>query len=179
MGKVAADLTSQISVKVSAIVVALLLVFAVQAALVTGAPAGNERHTDAAIVNTPTPPADTLPPDEVNNGGVTAVGNSTSGDPVHGAQLFKTFNPKAGIACASCHMVNKDDRLVGPGLMTIGTRAGTRVAGLTAAQYIRQSIVDPTAYVVDGYQPIMPKTFGKAFSDLELNDLVAYLLTLK
>ncbi|MFN8417889.1 MAG: hypothetical protein U0528_01370 [Anaerolineae bacterium] len=29
------------------------------------------------------------------------------------------------------------------------------------AQYIRQSIVDPTAYVVDGYQPIMPKTLAK------------------
>ncbi|MFN8417888.1 MAG: hypothetical protein U0528_01365 [Anaerolineae bacterium] len=55
MGKVAVELTSQLYVKVSAIVVALLLVFAVQAALVTGAPAGNERYTDAAIVNTPTP----------------------------------------------------------------------------------------------------------------------------
>lgn len=180
MTKSLTGLSSKLYIKVIVIVVALLMVFAVQATLITGAPSGSKHSVDSAmVVTTPTPASDTLPADEGNNGGVTMVGNTTGGDPVHGEKLFKTFNPKAGIACVSCHLVNKDDRLVGPGLKTVGARAGTRVAGLTAAQYIRQSIVEPTAYVVDGYQPIMPKTFGKAFTEAELNDLVAYLLTLK
>ena len=43
-------------------------------------------------------------------------------------------------------------------------------------EYIRQSIVDPDAVVVEGYQSgVMPTTFGETLSPEELDALVAYL----
>jgi len=41
---------------------------------------------------------------------------------------------------------------------------------------VRQSIVDPDAVVVEGYQTgVMPTTFGETLSQEELDALVAYL----
>jgi hypothetical protein len=39
--------------------------------------------------------------------------------------------------------------------------------------------VKPSAYVVDGYPDIMPKNWGTVFTEDQLNDLMAYLLTLQ
>ncbi len=51
--------------------------------------------------------------------------------------------------------------------------------GETAEQYIHTSIVDPNAHVVEGFtQGVMP-SYKTAVNDTQLNDLVAYLLTLK
>ncbi len=62
------------------------------------------------------------------------------------------------------HRGDSDERLVGPGLLSIGERAVGRVPGLTAADYLRQSIIDPSAYVVEGYGDLMPKNFSRAFT---------------
>lgn len=104
------------------------------------------------------------------------IADETVGDPVRGAQLFSTFNPRAATTCSACHQVDTDDRLIGPGLLNVGTRAASRIAGLNAADYIRQSILDPAAYVVEDYLNIMPKTWRDALTDQDVNDLVAYLL---
>src|SRR5262249_52101262 len=76
--------------------------------------------------------SDTLPP---------------SADPANGKVLFNTFQPAAGIACATCHRADSELRLVGPGLLNVGIRAQRRVSGLSAVAYLRQSIVQPSAYV--------------------------------
>jgi cytochrome c len=81
--------------------------------------------------------------------------------------------------CASCHSTMGDTVIVGPPLSGVATRAETRVVGLDAAAYIEQSILEPSAYVNDGYQDLMPKTFGVVLSGDEVDALVAYLLTLK
>ena len=106
------------------------------------------------------------------------VGQAT-GNPTNGKQLFNTFQPAAGIACATCHHVDSEARLVGPGLLNVGKRAETRVQGMSAVEYLRQSIVSPSAYVVEGYTDLMPKNWGRVFSDKQIDDLIAYLLTLK
>jgi nitric oxide reductase subunit C len=53
----------------------------------------------------------------------------------------------------------------------------------TAAEYIRESIVDPNAYLVPGEQyhtgdgqSVMPKTFGQTLKPSDIDDLVAFLL---
>jgi len=51
--------------------------------------------------------------------------------------------------------------------------------GLDARQYIELSILKPDAYLVEGFPNTMPSDFGKKLTSEELNDLVAYLLTLK
>lgn len=101
-----------------------------------------------------------------------------SGDPVKGAELFSTFQPVAGIACSTCHRVDSEERLVGPGLLHISTRAGQRIAGESAPDYVRMSILEPSTYVVEDYPDVMPKNWGKVFSEDELNDLIAYMMTL-
>ena len=53
--------------------------------------------------------------------------------------------------------------------------AVTRVEGLSADEYLHQSIVDPSAYVVEGYDDIMPKDFGQKFSEQDLADLVTFI----
>lgn len=86
--------------------------------------------------------------------------------------------------CAGCHGEPGGAGIVSPNLGGIATRAGSRVAGLSAEAYIRQSIQDPNAFIVPdcpaGPCPtgVMPPTFGTTLSSEQFNALVAYLLTL-
>jgi cytochrome c len=85
------------------------------------------------------------------------------------------------VMCSTCHNVDPGSgTLVGPSLSGVATRAETRVAGLSAAQYLRTSIVAPNSYVVEGFVPgLMTQTFEAALTPEQIEDLVAYLLTLK
>jgi mono/diheme cytochrome c family protein len=100
------------------------------------------------------------------------------GDPAEGERLFRAFQPAAGIACSTCHRTDTDDRLIGPGLLNVGIRAQSRQEGQSAADYVHESIVDPGAYVVAGYTDLMPKNWGQVFTEGQLNDIIAYLLSL-
>jgi cytochrome c5 len=51
--------------------------------------------------------------------------------------------------CTLCHRLT-DLGAYAPGFAGIAERATTRVADLSAEEYLRQSIVDPEAYVVEG-----------------------------
>lgn len=81
--------------------------------------------------------------------------------------------------CGACHTLTDagPEGKVGPDLDGIGERAGGRVQGLDAQEYIRQSILDPNAHVVEGFpEGIMPQNFGEKLSDEQINALVDYLL---
>ncbi|HEY7625338.1 MAG TPA: cytochrome c [Candidatus Limnocylindria bacterium] len=95
-------------------------------------------------------------------------------DPIgRGRQLYRS------VGCANCHEPGLFGRRLGPPLDHAGTLAGTRRAGMSAADYLRESIVDPGAYVVPGYQDSMPRDLGRDLSPTDLDDLVAYLLSLR
>ena len=95
-------------------------------------------------------------------------------DPIEaGRFLFARYG------CAACHTLADAGAtgVVGPPLDGMGERAATRVAGLDAAGYIRESILRPSAMVVPGFQDgLMPPTFGERLSPQELELLVNYLL---
>lgn len=96
----------------------------------------------------------------------------------NGETLFNQMT-STGFACASCHNPQSEDRLVGPGLLNVGSRAASRVAGESAYEYIHNSIINPNAYVVDSFpENLMPQIYSEVFSDDEIYDLVAYLTTL-
>jgi cytochrome c oxidase subunit 2 len=90
-----------------------------------------------------------------------------------GASLFQRFR------CDSCH--KSDDSGDGPPLTGV---AGSRVtliggAAVTANdQYLRDSILNPSKQVVDGYEAIMPSYQGQ-ISEAEILQLIAYLESLK
>jgi len=103
-------------------------------------------------------------------------------DPQKGAILFETFQETAGTgySCANCHSATSEEKLVGPGLLNIKSRALTRIEGQSAAEYIYNSIVDPKEIVVEDYDPeLMPDNWSEIYTNLEIFDIVAYLLTLE
>ncbi|MGB0387978.1 MAG: c-type cytochrome [Ardenticatenaceae bacterium] len=79
--------------------------------------------------------------------------------------------------CASCHALSPDTIIVGPSLANIATRGASRMDGLDARQYIELSILNPSLYVVDGFEDAMPSNLAKKITGEELDDLVTYLLT--
>jgi hypothetical protein len=57
--------------------------------------------------------------------------------------------------------------------------AATRVSGLSAEEYIRESIITPTAFLVEGFSPVMPTTLGTDLTPQQIDDVIAFLLTLE
>ena len=86
--------------------------------------------------------------------------------------------------CTTCHTIEGVEGAVGilgPDLTTIGTDAATRQAGVSAEEYLLQSIIEPDAYIVEGYPAaLMNATVaGLALTDDEVNALVSFLLEQK
>ncbi len=102
------------------------------------------------------------------SGGATVVSMATAGE-----NLFQK------LGCVSCHAQNDTGR--GPSLVgllgkTVRLQSG---ASVTADEdYIRESILNPQAKIVAGYQPIMP-TFKGLISEDGIMQIIAYLKSLK
>jgi mono/diheme cytochrome c family protein len=82
-------------------------------------------------------------------------------------------------SCSRCHSTLEGLVVVGPSLYGIATRGAERIEGVDIETYIRESILDPGAYTVEGFpEDAMPATFGEELSKEDIDALVAYLLTL-
>jgi mono/diheme cytochrome c family protein len=82
---------------------------------------------------------------------------SLEGGNVTPAQLVKAgeeiYNTKG--TCEICHRIGQKGTRA-PDLAGIGARAGKMKPGMSAKQYIIESLINPGAFVVEGYPPIMP-----------------------
>ena len=81
-------------------------------------------------------------------------------------------------ACHTCHRPDTDARA--PYLENIFGKQVALLDGGTALvddEYLRESIMNPSAKVVKGYQPIMP-TYRGQISEEELLDLINYIKSL-
>jgi len=90
---------------------------------------------------------------------------------VAGAAVFKNNG------CGACHTLTAAgvSANVGPDLDKLSQYA--QQAGRPLEDFVRQSIVDPNAYIQPHYHPnVMPQTFGKSLSKQELDGLVRYLV---
>jgi mono/diheme cytochrome c family protein len=92
------------------------------------------------------PQIESRPPEELSLEG----GNVTSQQLVAAGE--KIFREKG--QCTTCHGVGRAGR--GPDLAGVGGRAGTRKPGTKAAAYLVESLISPSAFVVDGFPNIMP-----------------------
>jgi mono/diheme cytochrome c family protein len=90
--------------------------------------------------------------------------------------------------CVGCHVSTTTGPAwaAGGGQPGIGDRAATRITeadysgqATTAEQYLLESIVNPSAYLVSGFQPLMPANFGQTLTAQETADLIAYMLSIK
>ncbi|MCB1000521.1 MAG: cytochrome b N-terminal domain-containing protein [Acidimicrobiales bacterium] len=87
-------------------------------------------------------------------------------------------DPRRG-GCGVCHSTEIGQDRVGPSLGGVADRAGTRIAGMTAEEYLHESILDPDAYVVDGFRAgQMLPLYGERLSPDEVDALVLYLMSL-
>ncbi len=97
-----------------------------------------------------------------------------------GRALFNGQALGANTGCNICHALDANTRLVGPALGGVAARAAQRVPGMTAEAYLHQSIVDPNAYLVEGFpENQMPPNFAETLNQEQIDDLVAFLLTLE
>ena len=84
----------------------------------------------------------------------------------------------AELGCATCHRSDTQGR--GPNLQGVFGKPVLLEDGRTVTadeNYIRESILDPGAKIVNGYKPVMP-TFQGLLSEEQLNALVAYVKSL-
>ena len=107
-----------------------------------------------------------------------------SGDPKvdAGKALFNQSVIGANAGCVTCHSLNKDEVINGPSLFGIATNAGTRIAGMDAEAYLRQSIEDTNAFFAPGFEDkvdVMPVDWKVVLTAEEEDNLIAFLLTLK
>ena len=79
--------------------------------------------------------------------------------------------------CSTCHSLQPNVVIVGPSLAGVASRAGSRVDGMSADEYLRNSIVHPSAFIVPGFQDVMQKNFGDVLTSDQINDLIAFLKT--
>lgn len=98
-----------------------------------------------------------------------------------GQALFVQTITEIGFACASCHYLT-EARLIGPGLGNLTTRIETYDLELTAEEYVLESIIHPQDFIVEGSPEypanVMPMTYSDVFTEEQLDDLIAYILSL-
>lgn len=129
-------------------------------------------------------------------------GDATTGDRAPGARpvsgnedpialgqaLFRSVAP----ACNACHSVAPNVNMVGPTLAGMRARAEQTLAAAdfkgkakSPEEYIRESIVAPSAHLVPGAMysangvSFMPDTYAKTLGPEQVDQLVAYLMTLR
>ncbi|HTZ82119.1 MAG TPA: cytochrome c oxidase subunit II [Candidatus Acidoferrales bacterium] len=99
-------------------------------------------------------------------------GGSTGPLSATGEKLF------AELGCSTCHRTDTQGR--GPNLQGVFGKPVLLQDGRTVTadeNYIRESILDPGAKIVNGFKPVMP-TFQGLVSEEQLNALVAYVKSL-
>jgi len=83
--------------------------------------------------------------------------------------------------CVACHSID-GTVIVGPSWLGLYGSQATLADGTIVTvddAYVRESILDPNAKVVKGFQPnIMPQTFGNTLTTDQINDLIAYIQSL-
>jgi nitric oxide reductase subunit C len=136
-----------------------------------------------ACAPVPTAPTRTAPSPTL------AATSARKGDPSTGAKLF------AQLPCSACHDVTHPypGGQVAPNLGNIATEAARivkspayRGQATDAAAYLRESIVDPNAYIVPGEvyhnregKSAMEQDFAQKLTPQQIDDLVAYLMSLQ
>lgn len=121
--------------------------------------------------------------------GVLLAGCGAGGDPDAGEQLYTSFTIGRADApgCTTCHSLVPGEIKVGPSHAGVARRAAEVISqadytgsATSVEEYLRESILNPNAYVESGFVPgVMYQGYSSTLTDRQLADLVAFLLTLE
>ena len=117
--------------------------------------------------------------DENNDIAEIEVTPQAMGDPERGRDIFETgagIYPSDNSLCIKCHSLDASGKY-GPSLKGISKVASERVPGLSAEEYLRQSILEPDAFIAGDYPEKMGSIHAAILSEKDVDDLVAFLLT--
>jgi mono/diheme cytochrome c family protein len=82
--------------------------------------------------------------------------------------------------CRTCHTIGQSGALRFPDLEGIGARAATRIPGMSDVEYLAQSLYEPDAFIVEGFNPGMPPAHRPpiGLTEQEILAVIAYLQSL-
>ena len=107
-----------------------------------------------------------------------------SGPAASGRQIFITgAGEGAATPCVTCHTVAGVPEavgLLGPDLSSIGTDAANRQPGVSAEDYLKESITEPEVFIAEGVERntpgLMLAAITAGLTDADVEALVAFLL---
>lgn len=132
-------------------------------------PAPSQTFTPTPTNDSPNPPDPTTPP--------------PPGDlAAQGKEIFLTGPADQPLWCFQCHQIEGvSEGLVGPDLTHVGTDGAARKPGMSAEDYIRESITDPEAFLCPSdvqrcTAGLMTTAVTAGLTDDQVDALVAFLM---
>ena len=153
----------------------------------TTAPENTPTSAPPAPTATATSPAPASTPATDTGAPTPAVPPSDDPLVAKGLELFMNVPDNAApqaLWCYQCHLIEGvSDGLVGPEQTHVGTDAATRRPGLSAEEYIRESIKSPEVFIPEGVERstagLMTNAITENLTEEQIDALVAFLLTRK
>ena len=145
--------------------------------------AGHEAEGGAHEVEQPESPEVVQPPEGGSETPVEQPPSETGGGEADLVAQGQAVFIGAG-GCLACHTIEGvSSGLVGPDLTHIGTAGATRQPGVSARDYITESIKSPEAFVAPGVERAIPgvmtSVLTASLSDTDVEALVEFLLAQK
>jgi cytochrome c2 len=99
------------------------------------------------------------------------------GDAERGENIFK-LGINDSPPCSTCHQFSESSYSLGiaPSLIGVSERAGQRIQGVSAEDYLRDSILDPQSFVVTGFTIDMFRDYREYLNEQDIADLIAFLM---
>jgi len=107
---------------------------------------------------------------------------AANGNAANGKKIFNSSMIGKSPACHICHSLEPGKKIVGPSLAGIASDAAgdAKKAGMSTHDMLKQMITDPNAEIAEGFPAnVMPQNFKTELKAKQLDDVVAFLMTLK
>ena len=149
----------------------------------TQAPAQVATTAPAKPTATPMPSATPMPTDTPAPSATPMPTDTPApGDPAAGEALFNSDTIGDNPGCHTCHSLEPDKVIVGPSLAGMADDAAGDAAetGISTEEMLKEMITDPNAELAGDFPAdVMPQNFGSTLTPQQLNDVIAFLMTLK